>query len=383
MAPAFQPFAVERFLSRHEHGVRFNFSESGVHPMRYEALLRLADADAGALLAARADYPQVNGTDALRERIAALYPGAGPANVLVTVGATEANTLAAQVLLAEGGATVAFRPTYAQFPGNAANLGHEVRHVDLRPEAGWALDGDALDRAARGARVIHVVNPSNPTGRAMDPSERRAVVDAAAREGAWIVADEVYAGTERAGERETPSFWGEGERVVAIGSLSKAYGLPGLRLGWMVAPEGVIEAAWRRHEYAAIAAPDLSMRLAELALRADVRPQVIARSRRLIRQGFDALAEAVDAMGMRVRPPDASAMSFIGFDLPIGSEALAARLLERQDLLMIPGALFGAEGHFRFSSALPEAHLAEGLRRLALEVDAVRAEGLARSTATA
>jgi len=221
--------------------------------------------------------------------------------------------------------------------------------------------------------VIHVVNPGNPTGRVMPAEERRALVEIAAREGAWIVADEVYAGAERTGNAATPTFWGEGERVVAINSLSKVYGLPGLRLGWMVAPEEVIEAAWRRHEYAAIAAPDLSMRLAELALRPDVRAQLTQRARGLIRRGFDRLQAAVDGLGLAVRPPDASAMSFVRIDEGMGSEALAQDLLDRQDLLVVPGALFGAEGFIRFSSALPDAHLDEGLRRLGEEVGRIRA----------
>ena len=369
----FQPFAVEQFLSESEAGVRWNFSESGVHPTRYDALLEMAGVEAPALLSARADYPRVEGTATLRDRIAAMYPGANWANVLVTAGATEANTLLAQVLLSQGGATVALRPTYAQFPGNAANLGHAVRWVDLDTKD-WSLPRQALSQEAEGAAVLHVVNPANPTGRVMPEAERRAIIEIATREGTWIVADEVYAGTEREGNAITPSFWGAGERVAIVNSMSKAYGLPGLRLGWIVAPEPVIEACWRRHEYAAIAAADLSMRLAELALRADVRPRLTERARGLVRRGFERLRDTTDALGFSVVAPDASAMSFVRFDLPISSETLAQRLLARRDLLVVPGARFGIEGHFRFSSALPDDHLAEGLARLTAEVEAIRAE---------
>ncbi|MGR3541491.1 MAG: aminotransferase class I/II-fold pyridoxal phosphate-dependent enzyme [Hasllibacter sp.] len=363
---AFRPFAVERFLSENEHGVRLNFSESGVHPMTAAELAEVADVDMPALLARRLDYPQVNGTELLRQRIAALYPGAGPGNVLVTVGATEANTLAAQVLLSPGDAVVGFRPTYEQFTGNAWNLGAAVRQVDLRPAAGWAVDRDALAAAAPGARAIHVVNPNNPTGAILSDGDRAAIVAAAETSGAWIVADEVYAGTERASGAATPTFWGTASRVVCVGSLSKAYGLPGLRLGWLVAPEPVIAAAWRRHEYAAISAASLSMHLAEAALAPAARSAITARARRLIRRGYDTLAAGLARHGdvFHVVPPAASAMSFVGYDLPVDSATFARRLLDGHGVLVIPGACFGVEGRFRFSSALPEDRLAEGLDRI-------------------
>ncbi|MEM6441846.1 MAG: aminotransferase class I/II-fold pyridoxal phosphate-dependent enzyme, partial [Pseudomonadota bacterium] len=338
----------------------------GVHPLSYAELFALAQIDTEALFATLVDYPQVNGLTSLREKIAALYPGACPDNVLVTVGATEANTLAAQTLLAPGDALVRFRPTYEQLPGNALNLGLEVRTVDLLADQDWAVDQDALAQAAKGARAIHLVNPRNPTGRILSPEDRVALVAAAEHEGAWIIADEVYAGTERAADAPTPSFWGETERVIAINSMSKAYGLPGLRLGWLVAPEEIVEAAWRRHEYASIAASMMSMHLADAALAPHARERLTARARTLIRRGFDTLAEHLARRPevFSVVPPQASAMSFVGFDLPIGSEELSRRLRVEEDVLVIPGARFGLENRFRISTALPEPHLREGLARL-------------------
>jgi aspartate/methionine/tyrosine aminotransferase len=363
----FHPFAVEQFLSEMEHGVRFNFSESGVHPMSYAALFAMAQIDTEALFETLVDYPQVNGFDLLRARIAALYDGATPENILVTVGASEANTLVATTLLEPGDNIVVFRPTYEQMAGNARNLGVEVRTVDLIEAEGWAIDQDALATAVDDrTKIIHVVNPNNPTGCVLSDTDRTAIIAAAERVGAWIVADEVYSGTERATDTATPSFWGQSERVIAINSMSKAYGLPGLRLGWLAAPADLIPAFWRRHEYATISASMMSMKLAEYALAPVTRAKLTERARGLIRRGFDTLTEALaEHPGVfSVIPPQASAMSFVRFDLPLGSEAFAGRLLKDQDVLVIPGARFGRDGYFRFSSALPEAHLRDGLDRL-------------------
>ncbi|GAB5412818.1 MAG: aminotransferase [Congregibacter sp.] len=364
---AFQNFAVEQFLSENEHGVHFNFSESGVHPMSYAELFELAQIDRDELFSTLVDYPQVNGNEALRERIAALYPDASAANVLVTVGATEANTLVAATLLESGDNIVKFTPTYEQLTGNAHNRGCEVRSVEYLEDADWAIDGDALDKAVdTRTRIIHVVNPNNPTGRILSVADRQRIIAAASRVGAWVVADEVYSGTERETDLPTPSFWGDYERVVAINSMSKAYGLPGLRLGWLLAPEAHIAALWRRHEYASITATMMSMLLAEAALEPGVREQITARARGLIRRGFETLQRALTVHPgiYNVVPPQASAMSFVRYALPIGSEELVQRLLVEEGVLVIPGSRFGVDGHFRFSSALHEAHLEEGLARL-------------------
>ena len=363
----FHPFQVEQFLSELEHGVTFNFSESGVHPMSLQGLVDLADIDMDIFMATMLDYPQVNGTQVLRETISSFYPGASAEGVMITVGATEANTLVANTLLQPGDNIVCFRPTYEQISGNAMNKGNEVRWVDMVEGQGWGVDGRALDNAVDdNTRIIHVVNPNNPTGRVLSESDRDRIVAAAQRVGAWIVADEVYIGTEREGDTETASFWGSYDKVLIVNSMSKAYGLPGLRLGWLVGPENVIHASWRRHEYASIAASMLSMELAAKALAEPARSKLKARARRLIRQGFDVLTQklAQHEGVYDVVPPQASAMSFVHFELPISSEDLATRLLREQDLLVIPGSRFGVKDHFRFSSALPEDHLREGLNRL-------------------
>jgi len=363
----FHPFQVEQFLSENEQGVTYNFSESGVHPMTLGGLLAMAGSSIEALSDLALDYPEVRGSELLRSRIAALYPGAEAENVLVTVGASEANHLIASTLLEPGDEVVALGPTYQQLPGNALNAGIAVKTVPLVEENGWALDTEALARAAGPkTRLIAVVNPNNPTGHILTETERTAIIAAAASSGAWIVADEVYAGTERGGAATTASFWGCHDRVIAVNGMRKGYGLPGLRLGWLVAPRNEISALWRRHEYTTISASILGNTLAGIALDPTVRPKLTARARRLIDTGFDRLADGLSHYQgvFSVVPPQASAMSFVRYNLPIGSRDLALRLRDEKDMLVIPGACFGMEHHFRFSSALPEDHLTEGLNRL-------------------
>ncbi len=143
----FHPFLVEQFLSENEQTVDYNFSESGVHPLTLAELLAMAGKKPGDLGDVSLNYPEVNGLKSLREKIAALYDGADADNVLVTVGASEANQLLVQTLLEPGDRVVGLSPTYLQLPGNARNAGYEVATVSLIEEAGWALDLDGLDEA--------------------------------------------------------------------------------------------------------------------------------------------------------------------------------------------------------------------------------------------
>ena len=318
------------------------------------------------LMETELNYPVVNGHPELRGNIARLYEGASADNVLVTVGAIEANYLTVNTLLSQGSRIAIMTPNYLQIWGVAKNLGLDVNDFHLNPDDSWRLDIAGLEKAAKGAHLIAVCNPNNPTGRALNDEEMNAVVETARANDAWILADEVYSGAERTGIETTPSFYGRYEKVIAVGSMSKAYGLPGLRIGWAVAPKDLIEEIWARHEYVAISASMLSNKLAALALSKEVRPRILARTRAFIRRGFPILEEWASEYSslLSLTPPDGGAIALIRYSADIGSEELVDRLRKEHSVLIAPGAHFGAEGTVRISFGLPEDHLREGLRRI-------------------
>ncbi|CAN0552730.1 unnamed protein product, partial [Laminaria digitata] len=294
-------------------------------------------------------------------------PGATPDNVLVTIGASEANLLAATTLLEPGDEVLAFRPTYLQFGGMAENIGVAVKTIDLVEKEGWRLDlGQLATLVTSKTKVISIVNPNNPTGSILNEAEITALIKAADSVGAWILADEVYAGTERNTADITPTLYGRYDKIIAVNSLSKAYGLPGLRCGWMVGPKTTIEALWRRHEYAVVSGTMLSNKLATLALNPDTRPKLIARTRSLIKSGFATLEKRLQTHPgvFSMVPPKASALSFVQYNLPINSSNFVEKLRQEKSILIIPGDCFGMDHHLRISSALPIDYLEEGMSRL-------------------
>ncbi|CAN5828416.1 aminotransferase [soil metagenome] len=366
-APAardFRAFAMERWQSTWENRVLYNLSESGVEPLTLAELMELAGTDT--LGATPIGYGQSNGSDELRSSIAALYPSAGTDAVVVTNGGAEANFTAMWELVRPGDEVVILVPTYMQTYGLAEGFGARIVEVPLVEELGWQPDPDTIRAAVTPrTRAIVVTNPGNPTGAALNREARAAVLDAAARTGAWILADEVYAGAELNG-LETASFFGTHERVIATGSLSKAYGLPGLRIGWAVTQPAVAEALWARSDYTTISTGELTDRLARVALDPDVRPRLLNRTRGIIRAGMDTLAAWLrDTGGFHWREPDAGAICFARYDAPIPSDQLAERLRVEQSVLIVPGSHFGLGRYIRFGLGVHPATLGPALERIA------------------
>jgi len=364
---SFQPFVMERMMSKWENVVDVNLSESGVHPMTLGELLEMGGLDPSAVTDVLINYPQANGTIPLREAIAALYPGASPDNVLVTVGAAEANYLALTTLLQPGDEAVIMLPNYMQVWGIAKNHGIRVRECHLSEKHGWAPDLAVLEAAVTPAtRLIAVCNPNNPTGRIMTPEEMDGVIAVAEGVGAWLLSDEVYRGAERETDEEAPSFYGRYDKVLAQGSMSKAYGLPGLRIGWSVGPAKTLDEMWARHEYTTIATTALSNELTALALSARVRPRILARTRRYIREGFPVLEKWMKGHGdlLEVVPPQAAAIAFVRYRLHVNSTELVERLRREKSVLIVPGDHFGLDGYLRISYGLPHNYLSEGLDRI-------------------
>ena len=346
----FVTFDLERWQSTWENRVRFNLSESGVHPLSVRELIALAGASPEPLLDVRLGYSQSNGTDVLRTRIAALYPSATPDQVLVTTGSAEANYIASLRLIEPGDSVAMLLPNYLQLWGHTQNLGAQVRGFRLHEDRDWAPDSAEIRAAiAPGTKLVVVTNPHNPTGSILADSMRRAILERTAEVGAWLLADEVYIGAERDG-RTTPSFWGSYDRLVCVSGLSKAYGLPGLRIGWLVAPPGLVADAWARHDYTTIGPSGATDHLATLALEPTVRERLLARTRGILRENYPVLEAWLRGFGDTFSwvAPRAGAICFARYRATLPGEDLVERVRAAENVLLVPGEHFGMPGYLRF-----------------------------------
>ena len=341
---------MERLQSVWEHQVAWNVSESGVEPLRVEELA-LTDSDRQELLSQPLAYTQTNGTIELRRHITALYPGTTVDHIQVTNGGSEANCITLLHLVDRGDEVVMMTPNYMQATGLLHALEATVVPWPLRVSAAgdrWAPDLDALESLMTPrTRAIFICTPNNPTGSRLTEQELDGIAAAAARVGAWVISDEIYRGAEL-DAAESPTMWGRSDRVLITSGLSKAYGLPGLRIGWVVAPPSTIDALWGVHDYTTIAPGAVNDRLARIALSPDGRERLLARTRGIIRANYPVVRSWLEHQpGFAHIPPEAGAIVFARYSQNINSTTLINRLRTEHSVLVVPGDHFGLDRYLR------------------------------------
>ena len=359
-----EPFEMERWQSVWENTVELNISESGVHPLSTSELVPDA-AQLKSVLDVPLLYPQTNGSEELRSRVAAMYPGATADNVLVTCGGSEANFVSTWSLVEPGDEIVFMLPNYMQMAGLGRAFGATVKPLWLREPLEWGINVDDLVRTVTAkTKVIAICNPNNPTGATLRDDMRAAIVTAAAKVGAWILSDEVYRGAELNGEL-TPTFWGTYDKVLCTGGLSKAYALPGLRMGWVVGPAKTIAQLWGYHDYTSIGPTMLTDRLASIALEPERRAWILERTRAILRANYPAVKAWFDAHSDLIShiPPKAGAIAWAG----LRDGRSTARMIDemkRRGVLMVSGEQMGMPTFFRVGFGSHPEQLAEALGRI-------------------
>ena len=235
-------FEMERMQSTWENLVDYDMSESGVRPLTLRELVEMGF-DLEAFLDQPLGYSQSNGTIELRERLAAIYPGADVEQIEVTNGTSEANYLVALSQLRPGDEVAMEVPNYMQMPGVARSLGATVRTFTPAPGHGLGAGlGRVRARRHRRTRLLYLSNPNNPTGSILSRRGDASGSSSAASRPARGFSPTRSISARRSTAPRTASFWGMSDRVIVTSGLSKAYGIPGVRVGWMVGPRALVVA---------------------------------------------------------------------------------------------------------------------------------------------
>jgi aspartate/methionine/tyrosine aminotransferase len=362
-------FEMERMQSTWENVVEMDLSESGIRPVTLRELAEMG-LDLDTVLDTPLGYSQSNGTIPLREELAAIYPGATPDHIEVTNGTSEANYLLALTLLREGDEVALEVPNYMQLWGVPQSLGAKVNTFRLRIDHEWEPDWDEFERAVTPrTRLVYISNPNNPTGAVLSEDAMRRIVARCEETGAWLLADEVYLGAEIAGER-TRSFWGMSDRVIVTSGLSKAYGIPGVRIGWLVGPPELAAETWAQHDYLTIGPNKISDAVARVAVRAENREKLYARTRAILQHNLPILREWAASFGgfLTFREPRAGALCLMRYGSATPSVPLCERIRVNQSVLIVPGSQLGLEGFLRIWMGGKPEFLREGLRRIGVEL---------------
>jgi len=372
-------FEMERMQSTWENVVEMDLSESGVRPVSLRELGEMG-LDLAAILNTPLGYSQSNGTIPLRESLAATYPGATADHIEVTNGTSEANYLLALTLI-RAGDEVAFQvPNYMQYWGLPKSLGARVNTFRLQIDRDWEPDWDEFERAVNPrTRLVYLSNPNNPSGSVLSPDAMRRIVTRCEQVGAYLLADEVYQGAEIHCER-TPSFWRMSDRVIVTSGLSKAYGIPGVRIGWIAAPKDVVTECWTQHDYLTIGPNKISDMVARVAV--ENREKLYARTRAILQHNLPIMREWAERFAgfLTFREPSAGALCLMRYASSTPSYPLCERIRVNQSVLIVPGVHLGLEGFLRVWLGGKPEFLREGLRRISVELAAEQARETAVGT---
>ena len=357
------PFGVEQWMNEYETRCSLNLAETCVESLTVSQLLELAGvADLNAqLLPMKLTYGAIEGSDRLRAAVAALYAGQTASNVVITHGAIGANHLVHLTLVEPGDRVVSVTPTYQQHYSIPESIGADVRILGLREENGWLPDLDELaSLVAGGAKLVAINNPNNPTGSLMDRALLEQIVAICERAGAWLLCDEVYRGIDQQDPGTTVSVADLYDRGISTGSMSKAFSLAGLRLGWVVGSQDLMHELSVQRDYSTISVGMVDDLLATIAL--ESADAILERSRRITRTNLEILSDWVESQPLiRWVKPRSGTTALLKYDLPMTSRELCVDLVESTGVMLTPGSALGVEGYLRIGYANTTEILRKGL----------------------
>jgi aspartate/methionine/tyrosine aminotransferase len=363
-------FALERFFAKYEHKVKYNLCASDCETYSVEGLLKLGgyDKTAKAFKELSLGYSENEGGIQLREEVASLYKGLSSDDILITNGASEAIFLLSLVLYEGGGKKIVTQsPVYQSLVEMPLSLGCKVVGSKLLEGIEWIANLEEQEKLSRGADVLVINTPHNPTGFNYSRKDFDRMADIATSENMMVIFDESYRYSEYNPESRLPGICEVLENGFSIGGLSKAFGLSGLRIGWLATRnEEVLNKCKSLRDYLSISSSTVSELIAVIALQN--KEKILRRNLRIIKNNFALLTKFFkkykDVFSFSL--PNAGPIAFprVRKENPLNqsAEALCKGALEEGGVLLLPGSSFGWNDHFRIGYG--KKNVAEGINRL-------------------
>lgn len=359
-----RPFELERWYVEYEFTVKHNISASCAAPTTTADLLRLGGPGATErYLNLNLDYIENPGSAELRSQIARWFPGLQPGDIQVTAGASEAIFLLMNTLLDPGDSIIVEDPIYQSLHEVARSIGVRVKPWILREENGFIPDLDDLEALIEPSDKMVVINhPHSPTGAMLTRSQQRRLGEITARHGLILVSDEVYSGIVYDSDDDLPPAASVFPHAVSIGDITKAYGLGGLRIGWIATRNrDILKQCSAMRDYTTMCSAAPSEFLAAIAL--EHRPKILNDKISIARRNIDAFKLFVTSNADLLSwvPPRGGFTAFPKYHLNLSSRAFCSELINRKNVLLLPGDTFGRDGHFRIGFGKPNQEFMAGL----------------------
>ncbi|MEL7012428.1 MAG: pyridoxal phosphate-dependent aminotransferase [Pseudomonadota bacterium] len=343
--PTLPDFRLETHFAKWEFSARYHMTASDAESMSLPELLAYAmPEDREAFETMWLGYTETFGAPDLREAIAATYAAQSADNILCFAGASEGIFAANTVLLEKDSHAIVVTPNYQSHESLPLAI-CEATGVPLDPNDNWSLDIDRVADAIRPNTKLLTINfPHNPTGTILPKDRYDALIELCRKRGIWILHDEIFNGLGPSDAQHLPFIADVYERGLSLGVMSKSYGLPGLRIGWIACQDKeVLSQMERLKHYLSICNSGPSERLSIIALKA--REKILARNNALIDENlpkWDAFFSRFPELFDWSRP-DGSCMAFPRYLGPDGVEAFCTSLVEQSGVLLLPSTIYSSE----------------------------------------
>ncbi|PLB55882.1 aspartate/tyrosine/aromatic aminotransferase [Aspergillus steynii IBT 23096] len=382
-------FAVEGWMDRYENDAKYNLAETCCASISFNDLLSFSDNPNPSIFdfSQKQTYGAIRGTSGLRSKIAKRYASEtfqpiSEDQVLVTNGAIQANFLALYTNVGPGDHVICHYPTYQQLYSVPESFGAEVSLWKAREDQGWDVDLNELRGLIKeNTKVIIINNPQNPTGAVMKREKLQEIVNIAGEHDIIIHSDEVYRplfhGIHPDSPEYPPSILSFGyEKTISTGSMSKAYSLAGIRLGWIAScSRDIVEACASNRHYTTISVSQVDDAVASYALSTPVVDRLLQRNLSMARANVDTLEAFVKEFEGVVEwvRPQAGTTAFLKFvdkqGRPVDDTAFCQQLLDKTGAMLVPGSeCFGEgsafKGYVRLGYVQETQVLADGLQAL-------------------
>lgn len=352
-------------MSKYEHDVELNLAETCVDPFTLNQLFVLTDTEDffKELSETQLTYGYIEGSDEIRTGLSNLYENQKEKNVIVSSGAIGANFLIFYSLIEPGDTVISVFPAYQQLYSTPKSFGGNVKFLKLKPENNWLPDIEDLKELVDDkTKLIVINNPHNPTGALIENDLLNEICKIAKEAGAYLLCDEVYRGLYINEKDSVSSAVDLYDKAIVTGSFSKSFSLAGIRLGWIVAKEDIIEKLMLYRDYTTISNGMIDDAVGALATKHV--DQIFQRNLEIVRTNHKILSEWIKGEPLiDWIPPKAGSVGFLKHDLDVSSEELCVDLINEKSTFMVPGTCFDMEGYVRIGYGCKSDVLKEGLNR--------------------
>ena len=358
-------FLVERFMAKYQPEVELDIAETCVKPFTLGEFLSFVGEKEylEKLKDLTLNYGYEKGLPELREGIASLYKNANPESILITRGGIDANFQVFYTLVEPDDTVISIFPAYQQLYSAPKSLGAKIKLWKLRRENKWIPDLDELNELVdKKTKLIAIINPHNPTGAVMDERVLRGIAEIAEDVGAYVLSDEAYFGLWIKDEYAAPTMADVYDKAIVSRTFSKPLSLTGLRLGWLVVPDELVEEFLLRRDYTTITASILAEKLAYLAIKNI--SKIYERNLGIIRENYRFIRDWIEKEPLiDWVPPRGGSVAFLKYHINMPSEELSVKLAEEKGVFLVPAWCFEMEGYLRIGYGNDPQRIREGLKR--------------------